>query len=82
VTPGVPDDELIILDLNSSDGPVWPALVANGKAFVWNMLHNYGGRRAIYGNAPKIASQPIIDYGKVMDASLPAALIVAEDAIE
>jgi hypothetical protein len=38
----VPDDRMIILDLNSEADPLWATFVANGKPFVWNVLHNYG----------------------------------------
>lgn len=28
------------------------------------MLHNYGGRRGLYGNLEEIASQPLIDFAR------------------
>lgn len=56
---GVPDDGLLVLDLMSEEQPVWDKINKNGKSFVWCMLHNFGGSRAIYGNLTLIASTPI-----------------------
>lgn len=59
---GVPRDALLVLDLNANVKPVWPEMVANDRPFVWNLLHNYGGRRALYGNLPAMAAQPGLDW--------------------
>lgn len=61
---GVPRGALLVLDLNANVEPVWPQLVANGVPFVWSLLHNYGGRRALYGNLPAIASLPGKDWAR------------------
>lgn len=57
---GVPQDALLVLDLNANVKPVWPAI--SDRPFVWNLLHNYGGRRALYGNLPSVATQPVLDW--------------------
>lgn len=47
---GVPDDRMIILDLFSDVYPVWDRHDSYyGKAFVWSMLHNFGGNIGLYG---------------------------------
>ena len=56
----VPDDRMIILDLNSEASPVWTYTHSYfGKPFIWCLLHNYGGTRGIYGNLTTIATGPI-----------------------
>ena len=56
----VPDDHMIILDLNSEQWPVWSSTQSYfGKPFIWCLLHNYGGTRGIYGNLTTIATGPI-----------------------
>ena len=59
---GVADTDMIILDLNSEESPIWPTFVENNKPFIWCLLHNYGGRRALYGNLDHYALQPKIDF--------------------
>jgi alpha-N-acetylglucosaminidase len=56
---GVPDHGMVILDLSSEDLPVWNKIAANQKQFIWCMLHNYGGSRALYGNLTLLATDPI-----------------------
>ena len=56
---GVPDDGMIILDLSSEDLPVWDKISNNRKQFIWCMLHNYGGRRALYGDLPLLSTNII-----------------------
>lgn len=57
---GVPDNRMIILDLNSEQSPIWSKTQSYyGKPFVWCLLHNYGGTRGIYGNLTTIASGPV-----------------------
>ena len=56
----VPDDRMIILDLSSELSPIWDITNSYfGKPFIWCLLHNYGGTRAIYGNLTTIATSPI-----------------------
>ena len=51
---------MIILDLNSEVSPIWSRTDSYfGKPFVWCLLHNYGGTRAIYGNLTTIATSPV-----------------------
>ena len=56
---GVPNASMIILDLNSENGTLAPQFNQYyGKSWVWNLLHNYGGVRGMYGNLSEIASGP------------------------
>ena len=51
---------MIILDLSSDEFPIWSKTDSYyGKPFLWCMVHNYGGVRAIYGNLSTIATEPI-----------------------
>ncbi|WP_407429480.1 alpha-N-acetylglucosaminidase [Arcticibacter sp.] len=55
----VPEDKLIVLDLNSEVYPVWSRTEAfYGENWIWNMLHNFGGRVSMYGDMEKIAKDP------------------------
>ena len=57
----VPNDKMIILDLNSEQSPLWNKTSSYfGKPFIWCLLHNYGGTRGIYGNLSTIAIEPVI----------------------
>jgi alpha-N-acetylglucosaminidase len=57
---GVANDQMIILDLYSEAYPIWSQTNSYfGKPFIWCMLHNFGGNRAIYGNISGIASSPL-----------------------
>ena len=59
---GVPNDSMLILDLNSEAGALAPKFDQYfGKHWVWNMLHNYGGVRGVYGNLSRIATGPLED---------------------
>lgn len=56
---GVPDNNMIILDLWAEEHPVWNRTDAfYGKPWIWCMLHNFGGRNMLYGNAHKLATEP------------------------
>lgn len=54
---GVPDDKMILLDLFSTAKPVWNRKETfgeepfGGKPWIWNMLHNWGGKQGMYGRA-------------------------------
>lgn len=57
---GVPDKDMILLDLASEVYEVWrihPAF--SKKPYIWNMLHNYGQNTVLSGNLPNIATKPI-----------------------
>lgn len=57
---GVPDDKMIILDLNSEQTPVWNKTHSYfGKQFIWCLLHNYGGIRGVYGPLNVVATDPV-----------------------
>lgn len=52
---GVPNDGMLILDLWSEVVPVYSQTNNYyGKPFVWCVLHNFGGNRALYGNLTHI----------------------------
>lgn len=56
---GVPDSNMIILDLFSDVQPVWSRVSSYfGKPFIWNMLHDFGGNVGMYGVMPTINSGP------------------------
>ena len=59
---GVPNDKMIILDLFTDRAPVWNRTSSYfGKPWIWCMLHNFGGRRGLYGNLDYVGSQPVVD---------------------
>lgn len=54
---GVPNDKMIILDLYGELHPVWKTQAAfYGKPWIWNVLHNYGGRTSMSGKFSDIAA--------------------------
>lgn len=58
---GVSNESMLILDLNSEAGVLAPKYNQYyGKPWVWNMLHNYGGVRGVYGNLTEIANAPYV----------------------
>ena len=53
---GVPDDRMILLDLHCDCAPQWKTTNAfEGKPWIWNLLHNFGGHRAMFGNLEVVA---------------------------
>ena len=55
----VPEDRLVVLDLNSEMYPVWQRTEAfHGEQWIWNMLHNFGGRVSLYGVMERVANDP------------------------
>lgn len=55
----VPDDHMIVLDLNTDFEAVWKRTEAfYGKPWIWNMLHNYGGNNSLFGRIENVAVQP------------------------
>lgn len=71
---GVPDDGMIVLDLSSEDLPVWQKIAANNKPFLWCMLHNYGGSRALYGDLGLLSSGPRTAHAQVSSLFLGTGL--------
>ena len=62
---GSPPDGLIILDLTSDLYPQFERTHGYfGYHWIWCMLHNYGGRRGIYGNMSDISIRPVTDYNQ------------------
>ena len=56
----VPDEKLVVLDLDSEINPVWNRTEAfYGEQWIWNMLHNFGGRISLYGKMDIIANAPV-----------------------
>lgn len=56
---GVPNDNLIILDLFADEQPIWNKTDAfYGKKWIWCMLHNFGGRNPMFGNLDYIGREP------------------------
>ena len=55
----VPHGRMLILDLYSEDSPVWSRTESfYGTPFVWNMLHNFGGRSGMFARLDTIATAP------------------------
>ena len=55
----VPDNRMIILDLNTDYEPIWKRTKAfYGKPWIWNMLHNYGGNHSLFGRIEAVAQEP------------------------
>ena len=55
----VPNEHMIILDLNTDFEPIWKRTNAfYGKPWIWNMLHNYGGNISLFGRMDAVAKQP------------------------
>lgn len=55
----VAEDRLVVLDLNSEVYPVWQRTEAfYGEPWIWNMLHNFGGRVSLYGVMERVANGP------------------------
>lgn len=55
----VPNEHMIILDLNTDFEPIWKRTSAFfGKPWIWNMLHNYGGNNSLFGRMDAVATEP------------------------
>ena len=53
---GVPDDRMILLDLHCDCAPQWKTTNSfEGKPWIWDLLHNFGGHRAMFGNLEVVA---------------------------
>ncbi len=53
----VPDDKMMILDLYGEVHPVWKKQSAfYGKPWIWNVLHNFGGRTSMSGKLQDMAT--------------------------
>jgi alpha-N-acetylglucosaminidase len=60
----VPDDHMLVLDLYGDLHPVWKERQAfYGKPWIWNVLYNFGGKSAISGDLPRIASNMASAFG-------------------
>eukprot|EP00052_Salpingoeca_macrocollata_P022042 m.190307 g.190307 ORF g.190307 m.190307 type:complete len:803 (+) comp21696_c0_seq6:142-2550(+) len=57
---GVPNSGMIILDLATEQAPQYARLKNYfGKSWIWCLLHNYGGRRGLYGHLQDVGTKPI-----------------------
>ncbi|MEN6561141.1 MAG: alpha-N-acetylglucosaminidase [Acidobacteriota bacterium] len=53
----VPDDRMIVLDLFGDQHPIWDKFQAfYGKPWIWNVVHNFGGKTSLNGDLPKMAA--------------------------
>ena len=76
----VPDDRMIVLDLAAESQPQWPRMRDAGstKPVIWCTLHNYGGRRDLYGNLSFISTQPIVDLATLGPGAMVGTGITPE----
>ena len=57
----VPTGGMVVLDLRYEVAPIWSLTESYyGTPFIWNMLHNFGGRSGLYGRMPQIAQWPAL----------------------
>nr|AIG56008.1 secreted protein [Achlya hypogyna] len=57
---GVPDDKMLILDLYSDVQPLWQKSHNYfGKAWIYCVLHNFGGNLGLRGDLPTIGTAPV-----------------------
>ena len=57
---GVPDSDMIILDLFSESEPQWQRLNSYfGKPWIWCQLHGFGGNMGMYGQVENVTFNPI-----------------------
>ena len=53
----VPDDRMIVLDLFGDQHPIWDKFQAfYGKPWIWNVVHNFGGKTSLNGDLPRMAA--------------------------
>jgi len=53
----VPDDRMIVLDLFGDQHPIWDKFQAfYGKPWIWNVVHNFGGKTSLNGDLPTMAA--------------------------
>lgn len=57
---GVPDSDLIVLDLFSESQPQWQRTKSYfGKPWIWCQLHNFGGNMGLYGQILNLTINPV-----------------------
>jgi len=53
----VPDDRMLVLDLFGDQHPIWNKFQAfYGKPWIWNVVHNFGGKTSLNGDLPRMAA--------------------------
>lgn len=68
---GVPDDKMVILDLYTENTPVWNRTEAYfNKAWIWNLLHCFGGTNGLYGSLDTVAVNPIRDLNNPLSGRM------------
>ena len=54
------DDRMILLDLAGDIKEIWRLQPAfRKKPYIWNLLHNFGGRTRLQGDLSMVASKPL-----------------------
>lgn len=53
---GVPADRVLALDLHAESKPYWPQGAFHGRAWVWCLLHNFGGNNDLNGDLAHLAN--------------------------
>ena len=57
---GVPNDKMIVIDVNSVGNPAWLKTDSfYGKPFIYCLEHNFGSMRGIYGNMETVSFDPL-----------------------
>lgn len=57
---GVPDSDMIVLDLFSESQPQWQRTESYfGKPWIWCQLHNFGGNMGLYGQILNLTINPV-----------------------
>lgn len=75
---GVPNDRMIILDLQSETAPQYTRLDSYfGKPFIWCMLHNFGGNLGMHGSFD-IINQKIIEARNMKKSTMIGTGITPE----
>ncbi|KAH3745646.1 alpha-N-acetylglucosaminidase [Pelomyxa schiedti] len=54
----VDNSKMLMLDLWAEVSPIWNTGMFFGKPFIWNMLHNFGGRPGMYAVLDAVATGP------------------------
>lgn len=79
----VPHGKLIVLDLWSETVPVWNRTQNYfGTPFIWNMLHNFGGRSGLYGRLQQVAEWPALALQSNASSGVLVGLGLTPEAIE
>ncbi|KAK8805603.1 hypothetical protein WA158_002259 [Blastocystis sp. Blastoise] len=64
---GLDFDHTLILDLASDQMPLFNRFIKNNKRWIWCMIHNYGGNRALYGDFDLLTTKTLSDLAANKD---------------